>query len=61
MVPSVVQLLQRTALIDRVGAWPALERNEALADPAFVPGFKTALISEPLRPLARLGRNVVTA
>jgi molecular chaperone DnaK (HSP70) len=78
LVPSVVQLLQPTGLIDRIGTWPALERifllgrtalvgrpalerNEALADPAFVPGFKTALLSEPLRPLARLGRHVVTA
>ena len=78
LVPSVVQVLPRTALIDRIGAWPplerlwllgrtalvgrpALERNQALADPAFVPGFKSALVSEPLRPLARLGRQVVTA
>jgi molecular chaperone DnaK (HSP70) len=40
---------------------PALERNLALADPAFVPGFKAALSFEPLRPLARLGRREVTA
>ncbi|HLA79423.1 MAG TPA: Hsp70 family protein [Vicinamibacteria bacterium] len=50
-------LLGRTALIGR----PALERNQGLADPAFVPGFKVALSSEPLRPLARTGRRVVTA
>jgi molecular chaperone DnaK (HSP70) len=50
-------LLGRTALIGR----PALERNQGIADPAFVPGFKIALSSEPLRPLARAGRQVVTA
>src|SRR5206468_72714 len=50
-------LLGRTALIGR----PALERNQGIADPAFVPGFKAALSSEPLRPLARLGHGVVTA
>ena len=49
-------LLGRTALIGR----PALERNQGIADPAFVPGFKAALSSEPLRPLARVGRHVVT-
>ncbi len=47
----------RTAQIGR----PALERNTALTDPAFVPGFKTALSWEPLRPLARLGQSAVTA
>ena len=50
-------LLGRTALIGR----PALERNQGIADPAFVPGFKAALSSEPLRPLARAGHQVVTA
>ena len=52
-----LMLLGRTALIGR----PALERNQGIADPAFVPGFKVALSSEPLRPLARVGRQVVTA
>lgn len=78
LVPSVVQFLSRTSLLDRIGAWPplerlmllgrsaligrpALERNEALADPAFVPGFKTALSWEPSRPMARLGPRVITA
>jgi molecular chaperone DnaK (HSP70) len=50
-------LLGRRALIGR----PALERNQAIVDPAFVPAFKAALASEPLRPLARAGRQVVTA
>jgi molecular chaperone DnaK len=50
-------LLGRTALIGR----PALERNQGIADPAFVPGFKAALSSEPLRPLARAGHRVITA
>src|SRR5260221_14124810 len=49
--------LGRPALIGR----PALERNQGIADPAFVPGFKAALSSEPLRPLARAGHQVVTA
>jgi molecular chaperone DnaK (HSP70) len=47
----------RAALVGR----PALDRNLAIVDPAFVPGFKAALSFEPLRPLARLGRTVVTA
>jgi molecular chaperone DnaK len=49
--------LGRTALIGR----PALERNQGIADPAFVPGFKAALSSEPERPLARAAQKVVTA
>ncbi len=78
LVPSVVEFLARTKLIDRVGAWPPLEhwmllgrtaligqpalnRNQALANPAFVPGFKTALAWEPTRPVARVDRRVVTA
>ncbi len=51
------QLWGRTALIGR----PALERNLALTDPAYVPGFKTALAWEPLRPLARLGKSAISA
>src|SRR6188768_786373 len=78
LIPSVVEFLARTKLIDRVGAWrplerwmllgstaligqPALNRNGALANPAFVPGFKTALAWEPTRPVARLNKHVVTA
>jgi molecular chaperone DnaK (HSP70) len=78
LVPSVVELLPRSSLLDRLGSWPplerflllgrtaligrpALERNQGIADPAFVPGFKAALASEPLRPLARAGHEVVTA
>ncbi len=49
--------LGRRALIGR----PALELNRARALPAFVPGFKTALATESLRPLARVGRRNVTA
>jgi molecular chaperone DnaK (HSP70) len=47
----------RAALVGR----PALERNLALVDPAFVPGFKAALGFEPLRPLARLGSTEISA
>ena len=77
LIPSVVEFLARTKLIDRIGAWrpvehwmlgstaligqPALNRNQALANPAFVPGFKTALAWEPTRPVARVDRRVVTA
>lgn len=78
LVPSVVEFLSRSSMVDRIGAWrplerwalfgstaligqPALRRNEALANPAFVPGFKTALGWEPLRPVARAGRRVITA
>ncbi len=46
-----------TALIGR----PALERNRATAHPAFAPAWKTALGTEPGRPVARLGRAAVTA
>jgi molecular chaperone DnaK (HSP70) len=39
----------------------ALERNKDAAHPAFVPTFKAALSSEATRPLARVGRRVVSA
>jgi molecular chaperone DnaK len=78
LVPSVVHLLERNRLRDRLGAWPplarhtfvgrwaeigrpALERNQGIAHAAFVPGFKLALMTEPVRPLARCGRRAVTA
>jgi molecular chaperone DnaK (HSP70) len=38
---------------------PALERNQALVRPSWVPGFKSALATEPLHPVARvLGHSV---
>ncbi len=40
---------------------PALERNQGIAHAGYVPGFKPALMSEPVRPLARCGRRAVTA
>jgi hypothetical protein len=43
------RLWGRAALIGR----PALERNAAIVDPAYVPGFKAALALDPLRSLAR--------
>lgn len=49
--------LGRHATIGRT----ALERNQGVARPSFVPSFKTALYGEPLRPLARVGRRQVTA
>src|SRR5689334_14160924 len=49
--------LGRRALIGR----PALERNAGAAHASFVPTFKPALSEEPLRPLARLGRNSIGA
>jgi molecular chaperone DnaK (HSP70) len=51
------RLWGRTALVGR----PALERNAAIVDPAYVPGFKAALALDPLRSLARLGRTEITA
>src|SRR5215210_8159556 len=45
------------ALIGR----PALERNEGNVHPSFVPTFKPGLSSEALRPLARIGRESLTA
>ena len=45
--------LGRRALIGR----PALERNDGVAHPSFVPAFKPALSTEALRPLARVGRH----
>ena len=49
--------LGRRALIGR----PALERNEGVAHPSFVPTFKPGLSGEALRPLARVGRESLTA
>jgi molecular chaperone DnaK (HSP70) len=45
------------ALIGR----PALERNDGVTHPSFVPTFKPGLSGEALRPLARVGRESVTA
>lgn len=45
------------ALIGRL----ALERNDGVVHPSFVPTFKPGLSSESLRPLARLGRESLTA
>lgn len=47
----------RRAVIGR----PALERNQGVVHPSFVPTFKPALSSEPLRPLARVERESLTA
>ena len=47
----------RRALIGR----PALARNEGVVHPSFVPAFKPGLTEEPLRPLARIGRESLTA
>lgn len=49
--------LGRRALIGR----PALERNEGVVHPSFVPTFKPGLSRESLRPLARIGRESLTA
>ncbi len=49
--------LGRRALIGR----KALQHNEGTVYPSFVPTFKPALSEESLRPLARVGREVVTA
>ncbi|HEX7182046.1 MAG TPA: Hsp70 family protein [Thermoanaerobaculia bacterium] len=47
----------RRALIGR----QALERNEGVVHPSFVPTFKPGLSGESLRPLARVGRESLTA
>jgi molecular chaperone DnaK (HSP70) len=47
----------RRALIGR----PALEKNEGLVHRSFVPGFKPGLMGDPMRPLALLGHEPVTA
>ncbi len=44
----------------RIGR-PALDRNYGVTHPSFVPTFKPALATESLRPMARVGREVVTA
>lgn len=49
--------LGRRALIGR----PAIERNEGVVHPSFVPAFKPGLSREALRPLARIGREGLTA
>jgi molecular chaperone DnaK (HSP70) len=40
---------------------PALERNQGVAHPAFVPTFKPALMRAPDRPLGRVARQQITA
>jgi molecular chaperone DnaK (HSP70) len=57
--PPIARLafLGRQAEIGR----PAVERNQGIAHAAYVPGFKPALMTEPVRPLARCGRRAVTA
>ena len=49
--------LGQRALIGRA----ALERNDGVSHPSFVPTFKPGLSSESLRPLARVGRESITA
>jgi molecular chaperone DnaK len=49
--------LGRRALIGRA----ALERNQGAVHPSFIPTFKPGLSGEALRPLARLGRESLTA
>jgi len=49
--------LGRRALIGR----PALERNDGVVHPSFIPTFKPGLSGEALRPLARVGRESLTA
>jgi molecular chaperone DnaK (HSP70) len=78
LVPSAVHLLEPSGVLDRVGAWPAVERlmfvgrraligrpalekNEGLVHRSFVPGFKPGLMGDPMRPLALLGHEPVTA
>ncbi|HEV8238768.1 MAG TPA: Hsp70 family protein [Thermoanaerobaculia bacterium] len=57
--PPVVALafLGRVAEIGR----PALERNQGIAHASYVPGFKQALMTEPVRPLATCDGRAVTA
>jgi molecular chaperone DnaK (HSP70) len=49
--------LGQRALIGR----PALERNDGVVHPSFIPTFKPGLSGEALRPLARVGRESLTA
>ena len=49
--------LGQRALIGR----QALDRNEGVVHPSFVPTFKPGLSAEALRPLARIGRESITA
>ena len=49
--------LGRRALIGR----PALEQNYGVTHASFVPTFKPALSGEALRPLARVGKQTITA
>ncbi len=77
LVPSAVHMLEHPRALDRLGAWPPLERlclvgrRAWIGRPAlernqagrasFVPSFKPALGEQPLRALARVGRSAVTA
>jgi molecular chaperone DnaK (HSP70) len=55
--------LARRAFLGRVAeiGRPALARNQGIANAVFVPGFKLSLMTEPVRPLARLERRAITA
>ena len=60
--PPLEQRFAQWVLEDRFSCGrPALERNQGVVHPSFVPTFKPALSSEPLRPLAQVGRESLTA
>src|SRR5215213_2081318 len=72
LVPSAVHFLENPGALDRLGSWPplarrffigrpALEHNEGVVHPSFVPTFKPGLSGEALRPLARVGKESLTA
>jgi molecular chaperone DnaK len=55
--------IARHAFFGRVAeiGQPAVARNQGIANAAYVPGFKQALMTEPVRPLGRCGRRTFSA
>jgi len=77
LMPSCVHLVQPKGFWGKLGTWgmfkrrlwgqhgligrPAVELNQGTPRPEFVPTFKAALMRSPMKPLARLGKDVYTA
>lgn len=77
LIPSAVHLAEPAGFWGKLGRWPifrrrlwgshgligrpALELNLGAPKPEFAPTFKAALMRSPMKPLARLGKDVFTA
>lgn len=77
LMPSAVHLTRPAGFWGKLGNWglfrkrlwgqhgligrPALELNQGAPKPEFAPTFKAALMRSPMKPLARLGKDIYTA